>query len=155
GDAGKRSGQTRDHRCGPQCSDRFSSNDRSRGACSVRPATCKVAASFISVTANTLVAADLTCPCLSRTRPRLVRGQRRFLGRAWNRFAANSSKGFAMSPDSARTAFLFPGQGAQSVGMGTTVCAKFPAARALFDEASGILGYDLYKLCAEGPPEKL
>jgi [acyl-carrier-protein] S-malonyltransferase len=60
-----------------------------------------------------------------------------------------------MSSDSAKIAFLFPGQGAQSVGMGATVCAQVPAARALFDRASGVLGYDLYKLCTEGPADKL
>src|SRR5690242_12738292 len=52
-------------------------------------------------------------------------------------------------------AFLFPGQGAQTVGMGATVCAKVSAARALFDRASAILGYDLYKLCTEGPAADL
>jgi [acyl-carrier-protein] S-malonyltransferase len=57
--------------------------------------------------------------------------------------------------DSAKIAFLFPGQGAQSVGMGATVCSQVPAARALFDRASGVLGHDLYKLCTEGPADKL
>jgi [acyl-carrier-protein] S-malonyltransferase len=57
--------------------------------------------------------------------------------------------------DSVKVAFLFPGQGAQAVGMGTTVCAKAPAARALFDRASSVLGYDLYRLCAEGPATEL
>src|SRR5262245_59861634 len=60
-----------------------------------------------------------------------------------------------MSTESAKVAFLFPGQGAQSVGMGAAVCAKAPAARALFDRASAILGYDLYKLCTEGPAAEL
>jgi [acyl-carrier-protein] S-malonyltransferase len=60
-----------------------------------------------------------------------------------------------MSTDAPKIAFLFPGQGAQTVGMGASVAAEVPAARALFDLASGILGYDLLKLCAEGPPEKL
>jgi [acyl-carrier-protein] S-malonyltransferase len=60
-----------------------------------------------------------------------------------------------MSSDDLKVAFLFPGQGAQSVGMGATVCAQVPAARALFDRASPVLGYDLYKLCAEGPATKL
>jgi [acyl-carrier-protein] S-malonyltransferase len=60
-----------------------------------------------------------------------------------------------MSTDAAKIAFLFPGQGAQSVGMGATVCTQVPAARALFDRASPVLGYDLYKLCTEGPATKL
>src|SRR6185295_17961553 len=63
--------------------------------------------------------------------------------------------GNEMSTGESKAAFLFPGQGAQTVGMGATVCAKVPAARALFDRASGILGYDLYKLCTEGPAAEL
>lgn len=54
-----------------------------------------------------------------------------------------------------RTAFLFPGQGAQTVGMGKALCETVPAARALFEEASGILGYDLLEVCVNGPVEKL
>lgn len=54
-----------------------------------------------------------------------------------------------------RSAFLFPGQGAQAIGMGQSLCASVPAARQLFDEASGILGYDLAAICASGPAEKL
>ena len=38
--------------------------------------------------------------------------------------------------------------------MGATVCSQVPAARELFDRAADVLGYDLYKLCTEGPPEK-
>jgi [acyl-carrier-protein] S-malonyltransferase len=57
--------------------------------------------------------------------------------------------------DPAKVAFLFPGQGAQTVGMGAAVCAKVPAARALFDRASAVLGYDLYRLCTEGPAAEL
>ena len=52
-------------------------------------------------------------------------------------------------------AFLFPGQGAQSVGMAAELCRNLPAAQRLFDEAADILGYDLFKVCAEGPPERL
>jgi [acyl-carrier-protein] S-malonyltransferase len=52
-------------------------------------------------------------------------------------------------------AFLFPGQGAQSVGMGRDLAASLPAAKALFDRAREILGYDLGQICFEGPTEKL
>jgi len=54
-----------------------------------------------------------------------------------------------------KTAFLFPGQGAQSVGMGRSVCEQSSAARELFDRAEPILGYDLKHVCYEGPAEKL
>lgn len=53
------------------------------------------------------------------------------------------------------TAVLFPGQGAQSVGMGRWLCDNFPLAKDRFDQASGVLGYDLAALCGEGPAEKL
>ncbi len=43
-------------------------------------------------------------------------------------------------------AALFPGQGAQSVGMAKDLAASVPAAKALFDKASDILGYDLLKV---------
>ena len=55
----------------------------------------------------------------------------------------------------ARMAFLFPGQGAQSVGMGGALCEALPAARQLFDQAADVLGYDLLAVCATGPKEKL
>ena len=61
-----------------------------------------------------------------------------------------------MSPlETARVAFLFPGQGAQTVGMGAAVSSQVPAARALFDRASALLGYDLFRLCTEGPAAEL
>ena len=54
-----------------------------------------------------------------------------------------------------KVAFLFPGQGAQHVGMGKTIAEKYPAAQKLYDQASEILGFDLAELCFEGPAEKL
>jgi [acyl-carrier-protein] S-malonyltransferase len=53
------------------------------------------------------------------------------------------------------SAFLFPGQGAQEVGMGRDWAAATPAAKELFDKASAVLGYDLAQVCFEGPKEKL
>lgn len=54
-----------------------------------------------------------------------------------------------------RVAILFPGQGAQHVGMAAELCQKNAAARAIFDEASQVLGYDLLQVCTEGPAEQL
>jgi len=54
-----------------------------------------------------------------------------------------------------KVAFLFPGQGAQFVGMGRELCALIPAARSLFDRASEVLGIDLSGLCFDGPAEAL
>jgi [acyl-carrier-protein] S-malonyltransferase len=54
-----------------------------------------------------------------------------------------------------KTAFLFPGQGAQYVGMGAAPAGSLPAAKALFDQASAVLGYDLLGLCTSGPAERL
>jgi len=50
---------------------------------------------------------------------------------------------------------LFPGQGAQNVGMGRWLCDNFEIARDCFEEASEILGYDLKSLCFDGPEERL
>lgn len=55
----------------------------------------------------------------------------------------------------AKIALLFPGQGAQHVGMGSKLVQEYPAAKALFDKAGEILGYDLAKLCFEGPADEL
>src|SRR5512136_2809065 len=54
-----------------------------------------------------------------------------------------------------RIAFLFPGQGAQTVGMGRRLAESLPAARRLYDRANEVLGYDLAKLCFEGPADEL
>jgi [acyl-carrier-protein] S-malonyltransferase len=54
-----------------------------------------------------------------------------------------------------KTAFLFPGQGSQSVGMGLDLAQTFPIARQTFDEANEALGFDLADLCFNGPEEQL
>ena len=54
-----------------------------------------------------------------------------------------------------KTAFLFPGQGSQSVGMGLDLAQNFPIARQTFDEANEALGLDLADLCFNGPEEQL
>ena len=53
------------------------------------------------------------------------------------------------------TAFLFPGQGSQTVGMGRALSERYPEARAVFEEADRTLGFSLSKLCFEGPLEAL
>ncbi len=54
-----------------------------------------------------------------------------------------------------RFAFVFPGQGSQSVGMGRAWAEACPEARAVFDEADRVLGFPLTRLCWEGPEEEL
>jgi [acyl-carrier-protein] S-malonyltransferase len=53
------------------------------------------------------------------------------------------------------TAFVFPGQGSQAVGMGKDLVAQYPLAKQTFDEADSILGFPLSKLMQEGPAEEL
>jgi [acyl-carrier-protein] S-malonyltransferase len=52
-------------------------------------------------------------------------------------------------------AFVFPGQGSQSIGMLSALAPLSPRVQATFAEASAVLGYDLWKLCQEGPAEVL
>src|SRR5437588_12084840 len=52
-------------------------------------------------------------------------------------------------------AFLFPGQGSQTIGMGKDLAEKFPVTRQTFEEAYDALGYQLSKLCFEGPEDQL
>jgi [acyl-carrier-protein] S-malonyltransferase len=54
-----------------------------------------------------------------------------------------------------KTALLFPGQGAQYVGMGKDLTEKYPEAKAVFDKADALLGMKLSKLCFEGPEHEL
>ena len=54
-----------------------------------------------------------------------------------------------------KTAFLFPGQGSQSVGMGKDLADNFSVARETFEEADRALGFSISKLCFEGPEEEL
>ncbi|UCC22096.1 MAG: ACP S-malonyltransferase [Planctomycetota bacterium] len=54
-----------------------------------------------------------------------------------------------------KTAFLFPGQGAQVVGMGKEIAQSFGAAAEIFDRANDVVGFDLSGICFEGPAERL
>jgi [acyl-carrier-protein] S-malonyltransferase len=54
-----------------------------------------------------------------------------------------------------KTALLFAGQGAQAVGMGKDLAEQFPTAKALFEKANTVLGYDLASICFNGPEADL
>ena len=54
-----------------------------------------------------------------------------------------------------KRAFLFPGQGAQVVGMGKDIYEKYDEAKRIFDLAGEISGIDVKKVCFEGPAEEL
>jgi [acyl-carrier-protein] S-malonyltransferase len=53
------------------------------------------------------------------------------------------------------TAFIFPGQGSQTIGMGRDLAAKYPVAKQIFEEADSILGFALSKLMMEGAADEL
>ena len=54
-----------------------------------------------------------------------------------------------------KLAYQFPGQGSQFVEMGNDLYETFPSARAVFDQADGVLGIALSRMCFEGPAEQL
>lgn len=54
-----------------------------------------------------------------------------------------------------KLAFVFPGQGAQTVGMGKDFCAQYEVAKKLFAQADEALGYSIRQMCFEGPEEDL
>jgi [acyl-carrier-protein] S-malonyltransferase len=54
-----------------------------------------------------------------------------------------------------KTAFLFPGQGSQSVGMMSALAADAPVVKQTFEEASDVLGYDLWAIAEDDPEERL
>ncbi len=54
-----------------------------------------------------------------------------------------------------KIAFIFPGQGSQYAGMAKEFIENFPESKEIFDRASAALGYDLARLCMDGPVEKL
>lgn len=54
-----------------------------------------------------------------------------------------------------KIAFIFPGQGSQYVGMGVSLCKKYPVAQKIFQEASDVCGYDLLDFCARATYKKL
>jgi [acyl-carrier-protein] S-malonyltransferase len=54
-----------------------------------------------------------------------------------------------------KTALVFAGQGAQTVGMGRDLAEQFPSAKRWFDQANVALGYDLSRVCFEGPESEL
>lgn len=57
--------------------------------------------------------------------------------------------------DAKTTAFVFPGQGSQTVGMGKELAATYPVVKEAFDRADAALGFALSTLCFEGPQETL
>jgi [acyl-carrier-protein] S-malonyltransferase len=88
-----------------------------------------------------------------RTMPRLTSAglRRPFHSRTGLRMASDGD----FDDWKATTTFLFPGQGAQYVGMAGQLVKDVPKAKELFDTAADVLGYDLLKICVDGPKEKL
>jgi len=57
--------------------------------------------------------------------------------------------------ESPKIAYVFPGQGSQKVGMGKSLCSRYPSAQKVFEEADTALGFSLSQLCFQGPEEEL
>eukprot|EP01038_Epipyxis_sp_PR26KG_P004741 gene4741-6652_t len=73
-----------------------------------------------------------------------------------SQIVSRTSTSLSMSSTiSYKVGFMFPGQGAQAVGMAGALCNEHPEAKSLFDKASTILGYDLLSKCVNGPKEEL
>lgn len=66
-----------------------------------------------------------------------------------------SIKRFFMSKQNKQLAFVFPGQGSQSVAMLSEMAEAYPEVKATFAQASEVLGFDLWQLVNEGPEEEL
>jgi [acyl-carrier-protein] S-malonyltransferase len=77
------------------------------------------------------------------------------LSRSKARALASSSNLFLPAAADATVAWLFPGQGAQEVGMGRDVYDTSDAAREVFQTADRVLGYSLSEICFEGPEDRL
>ncbi|MEJ1334521.1 MAG: ACP S-malonyltransferase, partial [Candidatus Sedimenticola sp. (ex Thyasira tokunagai)] len=60
-----------------------------------------------------------------------------------------------MSDNEQRAIFVFPGQGSQYPGIGSDLCAEFASARAIYEQASDVLGYDMTKLSHENPDDQI
>jgi len=89
----------------------------------------------------------------------LVGGARAFNLGAAPTFRSFRSSAARMADDefsyTPKTVFMFPGQGAQTIGMGVEAAAELPAVAELYSKASEILGYDLLAKCKDGPKEDL
>ena len=114
-------------------------------ACTALAAAVDVASAFVAPT-PTLAAARRAAP-LNLRRSTSIRA------------SASTSPEVVSDTDfkdwKATNTFLFPGQGAQYVGMAGQLVKDVPKAKEMFEQASEVLGYDLLKLCLEGPKEKL